>query len=370
MPLKKIATLFLAAAALFLTLCSCSGEKNIIKSYGEDGGIPAHTVRLYPGSPGDTRVASLMCRYDGTDARIGVADGPGSDVRIVYETSPNTLTYEITAGGGIIAFYELTIYNDGSAGYALKAVDTENGGAVHSPFKKTVSSDTVKQTRFLYVYDGYVYYLTEAALLGRCRVMRYSVKERTVEEFASFPFTENEATGGSSCTFISGRGGYLTCGVVDGSRSVLRTYDLVSGGIWREKALPYAASVVYSADLDPMTGIYALYYLNAQNEEQIGLIAGSDERITDVFTLAEGTFVNREEVRLYNDLLIFSLQDQSKQDDPYAAFRSVAVRVTDLKTSEYAGCFEILTLDAGSYKYTFDKKAGYSKILLSGCDMK
>ena len=367
-PLKKTVAFIVLLSALFPLFCGCRGNSDIIKTFTEDGGIPTHIVPLYPEIPTDTRVAALLCRYDGTAARIATAPSPAGDMTVVYENTNGTLTYEIAAGGGIVAFFELTMFTDGSAGYALKVVETENG-TVHSPFKKTVSADTVKQTRFLYVYGGSVYYLTESASLGRCRIMKYDVWENKLEEFAAFPFTDNAATGGSSCTFISGRGGHLTCGAVDGSRTTLITYVLDTAEIYREKPLPYAAALVYYADLDPMTGLYALYYLSAQGDERIGTITLSEESISDVVTLDENAYVNREEVRISGDRLVWSVQDTTKQDDPYRSFRSFSAGVTGGAKNEIDGCFEILDAGGASYKLCFDKKSGYGKIHLSYIDL-
>ncbi|MBQ1847580.1 MAG: hypothetical protein II135_06205, partial [Clostridia bacterium] len=159
--MKKILITAVLLSVLLPLFCGCGGAAGAVKTFTEDGGIPTHVVPLYPETPGNTRVAALLCRYDGTAAKIASAPSPDGEMTVVYETAPNTLTYEISAGGGIVAFFELTMFTDGSAGYALKVIDTVSG-AVHSPFKKTVFSDTGRQTRFLYVYGGCVYYLTEA----------------------------------------------------------------------------------------------------------------------------------------------------------------------------------------------------------------
>ena len=365
--MKKI-TVFVLAALLTL-LCSCGGGRDVIRTYSEESGVPAHMVRLDPNDPEDTQTAVLLCRYDGTAAKIAVASDPSADPVTVYEATENTLTYEIAAGDGLIAFYELTVYTDGSVGYALKVIDTANGNKVHTPFKKTVDGQTGRQTRFICVYGGCVYYLTESALLGRCRVMRYKASDGSLDEYLSFPLTGNEASGGSSCTFISEKSGYLSCGTIDGSRCTIKTYDLSTGELFLEKDLPYAVVMVYAAEYDPMTGMYALYYLSAQNDERIGLMTFSDERITDVLTLGENVYLNREEITLYNDLLIFSTQDQSKSDDPYRAFTAHVVNVADAAEKLYEGCFEILSSGGSVYTLSFDKKAGYSKILLAGRDI-
>ena len=68
--MKKTVFFIVLLSALFSLFCGCRGNPDIIKTFTEDGGIPTHIVPLYPEIPTDTRVAALLCRYDGTAARI------------------------------------------------------------------------------------------------------------------------------------------------------------------------------------------------------------------------------------------------------------------------------------------------------------
>ena len=216
-------------AALTLLLCSC--QAGAFRTFDEPGYIPTHMTALYPEDPENGSVAVLLRRYDESSSSVAVAPSTGAEMTKIYDLTAGTLTYELTAGDGIIAFFELTTYSDGSVNYALKVLDTEKENELHIPYKKTVSEDDEMQTRFIVIYGRCVYYLTKSNLLGRCRVMRYSVDEKELEEYLSFDFTENELTGGSSCTCISEKDGYLTCACADGNRMILRTYDLRTDGL-------------------------------------------------------------------------------------------------------------------------------------------
>ena len=363
--MKKIACILLFC--ITVTLASCGRGAVNIAVYDKPGRIPTHMISLHPEVPSSTEVAVLLRRYDESSSAVAVSDRPGGELTTVYTLPEGTVTYEVVAEGGIIAFYEISAYSDGSVSYALRAVDTANGGKVHSPYKKTVSEDGEIQTRFIVVYDRCVYYLTKADLLGRSRVMKYSLDSGVTEEFLGFPFTENEMTSGSSCTFISGKSGYLSCGVVSGNRTVIKTYELGKGELVREKQLPYGAALVYMADHDYATGMYAMYYLSAQNDERVAVFSYSDETLTDILELDGDTYVSREEVLLYGDSVYFQTQD-TNSEDPYSQFRGYSVKVADGDTKEYAGCMDMFINGGEAYALTFDKRSGYGKVDLSRAD--
>ncbi|MBQ7699012.1 MAG: hypothetical protein IJT49_01550 [Clostridia bacterium] len=355
--------LCLVLSIISLTLCACQSDTNIAAVYDEPGRIPTHVCRLDPSSADDTRLALLLRKYDESASVVAVSDGPGGEMTAVYSLPDSVMTYEITANEGLIAFYELTTYSDGSVNYALKVIDTNNNNKVHSPYKKTVTDENDIQTRFIAVYDGCVYYLTKSNLLGRCRVMKYSVKDKELTEYLGFDFTENEMTAGSSCTFISEKSGYLTCGVVDGNRTVLKTYDLKTNELVREKQLPYGATLVYMADHDYAAGTYAMYYISAQGDERVAVFSYEDADVTDLLKMDENTYVNREEVRLENGKVYFEIQDTSKES-PYDQFTGMAADTVSKIIEEYEGCIRLFLNKDAAYILCFDKKSGSEKMIL------
>ena len=366
--LKKFCCMFLAL--VMLALCACGSDGGALAVFEENDGVVSHAVPLYPHVSGDERTAYLLRRANSDTAGVALASRPGAEYTVIYETPSNAAVYELYADGGIIAFYELTVYSDGSVGYALKIIDTGNGSRVVSPFKKTVSENTGAQTRFIVVFDGCVYYLTESPLLGRCRVMRYRLSDGALDEYLSYPLTDNEITAGSSCTFISSAAGYLTCGVVEGSRTTLKTYELTSGDLVREKVLPYSVAMVYMADHDYMTGLYAMYYMNAQGEECVGITQISDDAgVNEVMKLSKSEYLDREEVRLLGDKVVFTVQDQDQSEDPYKAFYTVTAGAADLTTTRRDGVYEIVRIGGQYYSMSFGKKTGYSKVTLSKTEL-
>ncbi|MBR6921301.1 MAG: hypothetical protein IKH51_03825 [Clostridia bacterium] len=367
--MKKLLCILLAS--LMLTLCACQSGKNIITVYSEAGKIPTYICRLYPAERDDTRIALLLRRYDESTSSVAVAAAPGEEMTEVYSLPAGSLTYEMTAGDGLIAFFELTTYSDGSVNYALKVIDTKNNNKVHTPYKKTVSEDNDIQTRFIVIFDGCVYYLTKSLLLGRCRVMKYSVSDKELTEYKNYDFTENELTGGSSCTFISENSGYLTCGVVDGNRTTLKTYDLHTGDLVREKPLPYGAALVYMADHDYNTGMYAMYYISAQSDERVAVFAYSEDGLHDIMKFDDKIYVTREEVRLINDEVYFGAQSISESDDtPYKQFEGIIMNAvkTDADKKVCPGCLELFIMNGEYYGLCFDEKQAYEKMVLTKID--
>ena len=352
-------------ASLALTLCACQKAEKIVRSYGEPGKIPTYMARLFPDTEGDTKYAFLLRRYDQIDSAIATADGFDGEFTTVYSLPNGVITYELTAKEGLIAFYEVTTYNDGSVNYALKVIDTNNGNKVHSPYKKTVADDNDIQTRFIVIYDNSVYYLTKSNLLGRCRVMKYSVPDKELTEYLSFDFTDDEKTAGNSCTFISENSGYLSCGTVEGNRTTLKTYDLKTGKLEREQPLPYNAEFVYMADHDYRSGMYVIYYMSAQGDERIATVPYSGSDVLDLMKLGKSEYVSREEVRIEPDGIhvYFELQNMD-ETDPHNQFTGVRINSVAVEKEKYGGCILMIGQDEEAFGLCFDEEQGYEKMIL------
>ncbi len=360
MPLKKLLCFILAAAAVF-AFASCA-RADIIKTYTDAGGLPSQMTPLDPRAD-DGKFAVLLRKFDDSKTSVAVSDKIDGDFDIIYELPDGRITYELTACDGLIAFYELSMFSDGSVNYALKIIDTKNENKVHSPYGKTVSEEKDLQTRFLVIYNGAVYYLTKSNLLGRCRVMKYDVNTNDLTEYLSYDFTENAMTDNSSCTSISERGGYLTCAVVSGSRTTLKTYDLNTDELVREKELPYSAALVYMADHDYNTGLYAMYYFSAQSDERVGVFAYSDNEITDLITLNDDQYLNHEQVRIYQNDVSFVVQDTSKTV-PRDQFCYMCAPVTGGELTKLQGVFDTVYITSYMWGLEFDAKKGYDAVHL------
>ncbi len=367
--MKKYVCVMLAA--LFL-LAGCSSPNNIIAEYTSPDALPSCYARLSPEKSADGSYAVLLRRFDETESHIAVCGGLGEETRAVYSLPYGTFAYELYAGGGLIAFYQLESYTDGRVDYALKVIDTENGNKVHSPYSKTVSDISETQTRFIAVFGGAVYYLTSSAKLGRCRVMKYDVKSETLSEYLSFDYTNDEEAGGISCTFISDRDGYLTCGVTDGKDYSLKTYNLRTGSLYAEKEIK-DVNMIFYADYDRMTGIYAVYYAKngdgSRGDERVGVTTASGTAIIDMFTDLTAAYICRDSVTVYNNLVCFNVEAADK-DDPYGSYYGVMVNVTDGSNVAFKGSFQLFIKDNNIYSLSFVKKAGYGKVGLSKTEIR
>ena len=359
--MKKCLCFALAALRIF-ALASCA-RADIIKTYDDPQFMPSQMTFLYPEEPDDESFAVLLRKYDESASAVAVGMKPDGEFNVIYRLPEGKLTYELTAYDGIIAFYELTAYSDGSVNYALKVIDTKDNNKVHSPYKKTVSEEGDLQTRFIVIYNNAVYYLTKSNLLGRCRVMKYNVKTDELTEYLSFDFTENTMTDNASCTSISGKGGYLTCAAVSGNKTTLKTYDLNNDELVREKELPYGAAIVYMADHDYNTGLYAIYYYSAQREERVGVFAYSDDTIDDVYSLSDDEYLNHEEVRIDGGNVVFTVQDTSKTV-PHEQFYHMERPVSGGEFTKYQGVFDTVRVVGDMWGLEFDSKKGYDAVNL------
>ena len=364
-------TVCVLIAALFL-LAGCSKPDNVIAEYTSPDELPSCYARLYPEKSADSSYAVLLRRFDEAESHIAVCGGLGEEMRTVYSLPEGTFAYELCAGGGLIAFYQLISYTDGSIDYALKVIDTENENKLNSPYSKTVSDISETQTRFIAVFGGAVYYLTSSAKLGRCRIMKYDVKSETLSEYLSFEYTNDKDAGGISCTFISEREGYLTCGVTDGKDYSLKTYNLRTGSLYAEKEIK-DVSMIFYADYDRMTGIYAVYYAKngdgSNGDERVGITTASGAAITDLFTDLTAAYICRDAVTVYNNLVCFNVEAADKIG-AYDSFYGVMVNVTDGSNVAFKGSFQLFIKDSDIYSLTFDKKAGYGKVSLSKTEIR
>ena len=193
--------------------------------------------------------------------------------------------------------------------------------------------------------------------------MKYSVKDDELTEYSGVPLIENEITGGASITSISERGGYLTCAVVSGNRTTLKTYDLNTDELVREKELPYSAALVYMADHDYNTGLYAMYYFSAQSDERVGVFAYSDNEITDLITLNDDQYLNHEQVRIYQNDVSFVVQDTSKTV-PREQFCYMCAPVTGGELTKLQGVFDTVYITGYMWGLEFDNKKGYDAVHL------
>ena len=330
---------------MIIIFASCSGA-NIVKTYTDAEKLPSNMTLLDPRAQDDI-YAVLLRKFDESKTSVALCDGVDGEFDIIYELPAGTITYELTAAEGLIAFYELSMYSDGSVNYALKVIDTKNENKVHNPYSKTISEDGDLQTRFLCIYNGAVYYLTKSNLLGRCRVMKYDVNTNDLTEYLSYDFTENVLTDNSSCTSISERAGYLTCAVVSGSRTTLKTYDLNTNELVREKELPYGAALVYMA----------------QSDERVGVFAYSDNEITDLITLNDDQYLNHEQVRIYQNDVSFVVQDTSKTV-PRDQFCYMCAPVTGGELIKLQGVFDTVYITSYMWGLEFDNKKGYDAVHL------
>lgn len=365
--------LMCAALAVLLILTGCASNKNVIAEYVSPDKLPSCCARLYPEKSGDDRYAAVLRQYDGVETHIAVSDGLGGQMRTVYSLPEGTFAYELSAGGGLIAFYQLISYTDGSVNYALKVIDTENGNKVHSPYSKTVSDVSEMQTRFIVVFGGAVYYLTASAKLGRCRVMKYDTETEELSEYLSFDFIDSKITNGHSCTFISGRDGYLTCGVVSGGVYTIKTYNLRTGSLFAEKQMPENVGMIFYADYDRMTGVYALYYAEkadgSQGDERVGITTASAESVTDVFSDLDGAYICRDVVTVYNNLVCFNVEAADKTDG-YGSFYGVLVNIADGSNVAFKGSLQLLIRDNDLFSLSFVKNKGYEKVTVNRTEIR
>lgn len=360
--MKKILIL---CVVLSLLLSSCTVTEPLAIYTGGD--VPSDFTPLYPGTSG-TEYAVLLRKYDSFISSIAVTEYLGAPLETVYTASDTSAIYEIYAKDGIIAFYELTSYEDGTVGYELNVLEYGSRETVHhdNVYQKTVTREGDVQTRFLAIHDGAVYYLTASLLLERSRIMRYDVETKELTEYISFPMTENELTYGHPCTFIRETNGYLVCGYAEGDTQYIRTYNLRSGALHAEKRLPDYADIVYFADHDPDTGIYALYYGTKSGDsvkEYIAFTTSADTELHNIFEAGDNIYIVSERVSLCNNVIYFNT-DELSGDDPYKAYNGLMYNITDGSAVSFSGSCRIRIDGYSVYNITFDKRKGFEKVYL------
>jgi hypothetical protein len=113
-----------------------------------------------------------------------------------------------------------------------------------------------------------------------------------------------------------------------------------------------------------------MYYMNAQGEECVGITQMSDEAgVTELRKLSSSEYLDREEVRLFGDKVVFTVQDQDQSEDPYKAFYTVIAGAADLNTTRCDGVYETVRIGGQYYRLSFGKKTGYSKVTLSKTEL-
>ena len=347
---------FLCLMLMTVLLCSCSGAKlgeKTVLFKNDDEKLLSHTV--FYNDEGDT--ACLYTDEDEYYITIKSNDGEG---KVLYTLPENSYSYELYAQDGIIAFFERQIYENRDERCILKVIDTENG-EVYTPFSKVIVFETYDvQSRFIEIVGRDVYYITSSFALEETRIMKYTVGEEEPTEFATLPLTENEFTYGHSITCLDACGDKLAAATVTGYDTHISIYNLKTGEAEKKKLLPINVGVVYSVAYSE-NGNIGLYYQTVDKEgkfeaDRIGYIGVNDEEITQLYTLSDGEYVNRETVYLDGDILTFNIQ-LAKDDNvlSHDDFYGLMFNIKNEKSARISGSFLTFAKDGKLYDLVFDK---------------
>ncbi len=363
MPKLKIVS-FLLACLLTLGLISCSDKAKKVAVYSGDDGIVSHMVPLY--EQGD-EYALLYRKYGSYDSRVAVGTLDG-DKKTLYETGEESCIYELYAKDGLIAFYDMTPEGEIDVYYRLKVIDAKSG-EVYSPYSKLICEDGDVQPRFLAIVGRDVYYVTSSLAMSMSRVMKYTVGDERPVEFISTKMTENDFTYGHSHTFVRACGGNIVVSRVDGYDQYIDVYDAATGKKKLEKALDDNVAIVYNCDYDEKSGVFALYYgetVNGQfGNEAVGFTTVGETAIKKISTLNANSFLEREDIRLYNNLILLSMGDSSLSDTPYESYHGVAYNIVDAGMTSISGALQVWIKDDELYDLSFDKKEGADKLTVT-----
>ncbi len=361
--MKKLLSAVLSVM-LLISFTSCAEKAEVLAEYSQEGVKPIYTAKLYS-DPRDEKYAFLL-REDGKMQSCIATGTLTSELKTVYTAPSDGYIYEMYANGGTVAFYEMHPVSNGTR-YDLKVIDTETD-KVYSPYSKLISRDDDMQPRFVAVYNDCVYYLTVSLLLESCRVMKFDPATEELSEFIVTPFTENSLTYNHSSTFINRRDDNLVVSRVDGAKQYIDVYSLSSGQKVSEKLLPSSVGIVYNCDYDARSGVYAVYYGQLESGnltfDAVGIISHSSEELKRIFSAGANTYLDREALRIENNILLFNL---SKDADSvlYDNYDGILYNMATDELTRFSGSMHTWYDDGNIYNLMLDKKLNSDKITLT-----
>ncbi len=361
--MKRIVTFFLTFT-LIVSLFSCE-RSTVSAEYTEEGKKPSYMAKLYS-DPRNTEYAFVIREMGQMQSSIAIGN-IGGELKTFYTAPSDCCIYEIYTGNGIVAFYELYPDSSGSVRYELKIVDTENE-KIYAPYSKLLSKENDVQPRFLTVYNDCIYYLTVSLLLESCRVMKFRLSTEELTEFVSYPMTDNEFTYGHSSTFINHRGDDLFVSRVDKTTQYIDVYSLSSGEKSSEIKLPNEIGIVYNCDYDPKNGVCAIYYNQLSNGtlagDAVGILYRGETKIKRIFTAGAGTYLDRDALRIENNILLFNLSKDAETVE-YGNYDGVLYNMANDKITRFEGSVNTWYDNGSIYNLTLDKKLNGGKMTVT-----
>ncbi len=347
--MKKLLCVLLS---VFL-LCSCGdtlGNSEVIFSSSDDETL-SYAV-FYEGNS----VATLNVKDEKYYIKTRSENG---EEKTVYTLADGNYAYELYADGGIIAFFERSLYTNRDERCTLKVINTKTND-VYTPFSKVIVYDNYDvQSRFIEIDGNDVYYITSSLSLGETRIMKYTLGNDEPAEFTTLALTQNDLSFGHSITSFDIDNGKLICACLDGYSNVLQMFDLKSGVCEKKKLLPSNVGVVYSISYSQENDTAAMYYSEVDkegkvSEEHIGTASGKDEDIKVLYTLEENEKVNRETVRFDGEYVCFNVSDAD--DISYKNFKGIIINSKNQKSVSLDGCMLSFINDGMLYNISVDKK--------------
>ncbi len=223
---------------------------------------------------------------------------------------------------------------------------------------RTLSTDGAYQNANVGLYGDDVYFLETDYTAGKSGILRYDIEAGELSLF--YEFTYAEARSAMNLSLVGDS--LIATGNVGGKASLVR-FDLAAGGAPDVRTLRGSVDFVYDAAYDTVTRAYAIYYLDKDGAEHIGVISAKSDAIANIFTFEENVYAYEDTVCMH-DGHVYWVTQINTSGIVSEHYRFIDYDYSAHTRTEYLRTFGFTVAADGVYLISFNK-ADYDGVFLS-----
>ncbi len=223
---------------------------------------------------------------------------------------------------------------------------------------RTLSTEAGYQNANVGLHGDDIYFLETEYSLEKSGILRYDIAEGELSLFYEFTYAEDRSAMNLSLAGDT----LLATGNVGGKASLVR-FDLAKGGEPVVRKLRESVDYAYDAAYDSVTGAYAIYYLDKNGAEHIGVISAKSDAIANIFTFEENVYAYEDTVCMH-DGHVYWVTQINTSGIVSEHYRFIDYDYSAHTRTEYLRTFGFTVAKDGVYLLSFNK-ADYDGVFLS-----
>jgi hypothetical protein len=319
------------------------------------GTVEMLPMRILRHENGNTVLFSDFERSYSKIAR-GYADNSGNE-RVLYEADPGCVIENFTANDRYITWFERREGSADTNTYTLYLYDTETDEKTNILEKRVDFKKFQAQSTDLELSGDTLFYVNYNYDSNESEIVGYQITSGTSFMVASIPFSNREEYMRHSISFLTIHDNWLISNTAGDSQS-LSIYDLstIPQGETTGKSIALTGDIdyVFSGDYDPQTNTFALYLRTKSGEIKLVLFTEEDQKMTDVYTLAEDEMLHRDGLVIDAKCVYYVIRRNTRANIS-EHFNGFAYDRKTTKMAKATRCFSLEPYAGKIYGLTFDR---------------